>query len=457
MSRPIQRAAVAAASTAPRRERRRPQGRFTSGRVDAAGTYVLQVASLGLGFLSQLVLARLVGISGYGAYSYALAWAAMVVQPSLIGLDRVLIRELATYRQARAFALMRGLLRRSDQVAAIGGCAFAALVAGVALPISDSALRASVALGLLTIPLAALNRVRMAALQGLKHASLGQLTQSVGRTAYFLVFMGAAFAVYGSTGMDSETAVAMQALAFAAAVGTGSLAVRRVLPREVVRSAPEYEGRKWAKSLPPLALLTSLTILNGQIGVIMIGAIGSTADTGRFYAAFRSAALVSLGLAAVGQVMAPRVSAFYASGDRTEIERLLARGTRAASALALPPALLLILVGPWFLGLFGHGFREGSTALTVLVLGQLFNAATGAVGMVLVMTRHERSAIVATLSGTCLNITLCALLIPGWGPTGAATAAAVSMVLINALFMVALVEKLRIRPTIFGIRLPGVA
>jgi O-antigen/teichoic acid export membrane protein len=162
-------------------------------------------------------------------------------------------------------------------------------------------------------------------------------------------------------------------------------------------------------------------------------------------------------LAAVGQVMAPRVSAFYASGDRTEIERLLARGTRAASALALPPALLLILVGPWFLGLFGHGFREGSTALTVLVLGQLFNAATGAVGMVLVMTRHERSAIVATLSGTCLNITLCALLIPGWGPTGAATAAAVSMVLINALFMVALVEKLRIRPTIFGIRLPGVA
>jgi len=85
--------------------------------VDAAGTYLLQVASLGLGFLSQLVVARLAGISGYGTYSYALAWSAMVVQPSLLGLDRVLIRELANYREARAFGLMRGLLRRSDQVA----------------------------------------------------------------------------------------------------------------------------------------------------------------------------------------------------------------------------------------------------------------------------------------------------------------------------------------------------
>jgi O-antigen/teichoic acid export membrane protein len=457
MSRPTQRVAVAAVPVAPRTTGRRLLASLASGRVDAAGTYVLQVASLGLGFLSQLVVARLAGISGYGTYSYALAWSAMVVQPSLLGLDRVLIRELAIYRQARAFGLMRGLLRRSDQVATVLAAAFAALVAAVALPVSDPALRASVALGLLTIPLAALGRVRQAALQGLKHASVAQLTQSVGRTVYFLVFIGAALTVAGSTRLHPETAVLMQALAFAAAVITGSIAIRRALPREVVRSAPEFEGRKWAKSLPSLAFLTALSILNGQIGVVMLGAMGSAADTGRFNAALRSAALVSLALAAVGQVMAPRVSALYASGDRTGIERLLAQGTRAASALALPPALFLTLVGPWFLGLFGHGFSGGSTALTILVAGQVFNAATGAVGMALVMTKHENSAILATLSGTCFNVVLCALLVPGWGPTGAATATALSMGLINVLFMVAVLKTLRIRPTMFGIRLPRIA
>ncbi|MGH7483318.1 MAG: flippase [Longimicrobiales bacterium] len=449
--------AVAAAPSAPRTTGQGLLGSLASGRGDAAGTYVLQVASLGLGFLSQLAVARLAGISGYGTYAYALAWSAMVVQPSLLGLDRVLIRELATYRQARAYGLMRGLLRRSDQVATVVAVAFAALVAAVALPVSDPALRASVALGLLTIPLAALGRVRQAALQGLKHASVAQATQSVGRTVYFLVFIGAALAVAGSTRLRPETAVAMQAFAFAAAVLTGSIAIRRALPREVGRSAPEFEARRWAKSLPPLAFLTALSILNGQIGVVMLGAMGSTADTGRFNAALRSAALVSLALAAVEQVMAPRVSALYASADRAGIERLLARGTRASSALALPPALFLMLVGPWFLALFGHGFAGGGTALTILVAGQVFNAATGAVGVALVMTKHERSAVLATLSGTCLNVAFCALLIPRWGPTGAATATTVSMVLINVLFMVAVVEKLRIRPTIFGIRLPRTA
>jgi O-antigen/teichoic acid export membrane protein len=457
MRRRAERVEIAAAPVAPPTKARRILDSLASGRIDAAGTFVLQVVSLALGFLSQLVVARLAGVSGYGTYSYALAWSATVAQPSLLGLDRVLIRELATYRQAGAFGLMRGLLRRSDQIAIAGAAAFAAVVAAIALPVSDPALRASVALGLLTIPLAALGRVRLAALQGLKQASLGQLTQSVGRTMYFLVFIGAALAVTRSIRLDPETAVAMQAVAFAAAVVTGSITIRRILPREVVRSEPAFEGRKWAKSLPPLALLTALSILNTQIGVIMAGAIGSAADAGRFNAASRSAAIVPLALMAVVQVMAPRISVLYASGDRTGIERLLARGTGAASALALPPALLLTLVGPWFLGLFGHGFREGSTALTILVAGQLFNAATGAVGTALVMTKHERSATVATLIGTCLNVALCALLIPSWGPSGAATATAVSIVVVNVLFMATVVRKLRIRPPVFGIRLPKVA
>jgi len=452
----VQRSVVATVLLAPRTQGRRILARLGRGRTDAAGTYVLQVVSLGLGFVSQLIVARLAGVSGYGVYSYALAWSAIVVQPSLLGLDRVLIRELATYRQARAFGLMRGLLRRSDQVATVGACVFAGVVAGIALPVSSPALRASVALGLLTIPLAALGRVRLAALQGLKQSSLGMLTQSVGRTAYFIVFLAAALAVARSTHLRPETAVAMQAVAFAVAVVTGSIALRRVMPSAVMRTPPEFEGRRWANSLPQLALLTILTIVNTQIGVIMLGALGSAADTGRFNAASRSAALVPLALTAAGFVMAPRISVLYASGDRTGIERLLMRGTRGAFGLALPPALFLTLVGPWFLGLFGHAFRGGSTSLTILVAGQLFNAATGATGVALVMTRHERYATVANLLGTGLNVALCSVLIPSWGPAGAATATSVSIALINVLCMLAVARKLKIRPPVFGVRLHGV-
>jgi O-antigen/teichoic acid export membrane protein len=446
MSDDPQRAAIAAAPVASDTKLQRILGKLARARVDAAGTYVLQVVSLGLGFLSQLAVARLAGLSGYGAYSYALAWSAMVVHPSLLGLDRVVIRELAIYREARAFALMRGLLRRSDQVAVVGAAAFAVVVAAIALPVSSGTLRASVALGLLTIPLAALGRVRLAALQGLKRASLGQLTQSVGRTVYFIIFLGIAAAVGGSMDMRPETAVGMQALAFAAALVTGSIMVRRILPDDVMRSRPEFEARKWAKSLPPLALLTVLTIVNSQIGVVMLGAMGTAADTGRFNAAWRSAALVSLGLMAVGPVIAPRISVLFASGDREGVERILRKGAQAALALALPSALLFLLLGPWFLGLFGHGFRQGNTALAVLALGQLFNAATGVTVTALVMTKHERPAVQATLAGTCVNVALCALLIPTWDATGAAVATTASVVVLNTLLVAAVIRNLGVSP-----------
>jgi peptidoglycan/xylan/chitin deacetylase (PgdA/CDA1 family) len=113
-------------------------------------------------------------------------------------------------------------------------------------------LRASVALGLVTIPLAALGRVRLATLQGLKQASLGQLTQSVGRTIYFILFLGVATAVTRSTHMRPETAVGMHALAFGAALAAGTAAVRRVLPSSVMQSAPEYDGRR--RRLPDRAV-----------------------------------------------------------------------------------------------------------------------------------------------------------------------------------------------------------
>ena len=162
------------------------------------------------------------------------------------------------------------------------------VIAVIALPISSSSLRVPLALGLITIPLAALGRVRFAALQGLKRASLGQLTQSVGRTAYFIVFLGIAVAISSSSHLGPETAVMMQVLAFAAAAVSGSIALRSVLPAEARRATPEFEGRVWAKGLPPLALMSVMFVLNSQMGVIMLGAMGSAADAGLFNAASRA-------------------------------------------------------------------------------------------------------------------------------------------------------------------------
>lgn len=425
---------------------------FGRGRVDASGTFLLQVLSLGLGLVANIAVARIAGVSGFGVYSYAIAWSAMFTQPSLLGLDRILIRELATYQAGRRFGLMRGLLRRAGQVALLAGSLFALCALAVAIPVSHPAARASVALGLLIVPLAALGRVQMASLQGLRRSSLAQLTQSVGRTVYFLIFLGAALLIAASRHVRPSVIVSMQVLAFGAAFVTGAIAVRAALPHEARERGSEYDSRRWLKTMPVLAGLTGLMVVNSQLSVILLGTLGTSADTGRFNAAFRGAVLVSLGLTAVGAVIAPRIATLYAAGDLAGIERILLRGARAASALAIPPALILILLGPWILSLFGHGFREANTTLVVLVIGQVVNAATGAVGVALVMTRHEQLVTGAWFVGTVLLVVLCVILIPIWGATGAAIATAGSVAFINISLMVVVWRKLGLRSTPWLIR-----
>ena len=64
----------------------------------ATGTLALQVFQTGLRFAISLGLARMLGASGYGAYSFAIACVGVLSVPARLGFDSFLVREVASYR-----------------------------------------------------------------------------------------------------------------------------------------------------------------------------------------------------------------------------------------------------------------------------------------------------------------------------------------------------------------------
>jgi O-antigen/teichoic acid export membrane protein len=154
-------------------------------------------------------------------------------------------------------------------------------------------------------------------------------------------------------------------------------------------------------------------------------------------------------MTAVNAVLAPRIAAVWAERDHRAVEELIGKGARGAMAVALPLALVLIVFASTFMSLFGEEFRSGGTTLVILAAGQLFNVAMGSLGIVLVMTRHERPTVMATATGTALNFALALILVPGLGGDGAAIAMVSSLSLINILFAIILVRRLGIRPMPF--------
>ncbi|MDN5881412.1 MAG: polysaccharide biosynthesis C-terminal domain-containing protein, partial [Nitrosospira sp.] len=101
--------------------------------------------------------------------------------------------------------------------------------------------------------------------------------------------------------------------------------------------------------------------------------------------------------------------------------------------------------------LFGADFAPAARPMQILAASQLAVVAFGSVGLILNMAGQERRSLVGLAIAVVLNIALNAILIPLYGPEGAAIATGASLVFAQALLWYWLRRRLHIRSSAFGI------
>lgn len=417
-----------------------------------AGTFALKVTSTGLGFLTALLLARLLGAAGYGTYAYALAWVALLSIPAMLGLDRLLVREIAVYRTRSEWDLMRGLLRQANSAALLVSLSLVLLAAVVTWVLREHLnpeMLPAFWVGLIMLPLMTLTRLRQAVMQGLQHVVAGQLPEMLIRPLLFVALVGGAY-LFLKENLNALWAVGMNVAATGAAFFIGTWMLFNVLPQAVKEAVPDYQTRAWVRSALPLLLVTGLGVINSQIDITMLGAILGAEPTGIYAVANRIAGFIIFILGSVNAVLAPTIARLYVSGQMRRLQRIVTKSARVILFLSIPVALSLIVFGRWVLLLFGQDFTQGGTALAILSTGQLINAAAGSVGLLLIMTGHERDVAIAIGLSVALNVILNAILIPRWGIAGAAVTTASSMILRNLWLLVQVYRRFGIDSTALG-------
>jgi O-antigen/teichoic acid export membrane protein len=96
------------------------------------------------------------------------------------------------------------------------------------------------------------------------------------------------------------------------------------------------------------------------------------------------------------------------------------------------------------MGAFGSDFAGGGPALQFLSIGQFVNVATGSVGVLLVMSGHEKAYRNIQIVAACIVVGLSYALIPTYGAAGAAIGAAAALIVQNVLFGYSVWAKLGI-------------
>ena len=148
----------------------------------AIGSFALNATNKLLMLLASVLLARILGASGYGVYAAAVALVLLLSVPTSLGLPILLIRLLATYQLREQWGLIRGLLTFANQVVLGVGAVIGVTGALVVWHFADrlgADKSAALWWGMALLPFVGLGALRSAALRGLQHVVLGQIPDSL--------------------------------------------------------------------------------------------------------------------------------------------------------------------------------------------------------------------------------------------------------------------------------------
>src|SRR2546422_194241 len=364
-----------------------------------AGLFGLRVAFGGLSFIATVVLARLLGTGGLGAFTYARAWILLLGIPAILGMDQLLVRDIAAYQAKAQGSSIRGLLEGANRAVLLASTGLALVAA--AFPWAFSKHLSSEALitfwvALPLLPLITLSRVRQAALQGMHRVVRGAFPEQVVQPALFLALLGAAYLVFRG-GLTAPWAMGLDVLAASAAFLLGAWMLRNALPPPANEAAPVFDGFDWRRSVLPLMFMAGAGVLYAQADSLLLGAIKGVEALGVYAVADKGAELIAALQVVVSAVLAPTAARLYAAGEIERLVQVFTRITWITLLASLPVAVGFIGFGRWFLlSFYGPKFTPARVALAILSVGQLVGVAVGLAGTLLIMRGHEAGVGLAT-------------------------------------------------------------
>jgi O-antigen/teichoic acid export membrane protein len=421
-------------------------------RRDAVFVFFVRASSAAVLYLSQIVLARLMGASEYGIYVWAWTLVLVIGGMSHLGLGMALIRLIPTYRENGQLDVLRGLLIGSRWLALFSGSAIAlCLYFAVKFDLFDLDDHRVVPalLAIVCIPLFAMTDVQDGLGRAQGWLSIALVPPYVLRPVVLLVVMALAFSV--GLPMDASMAVFAAIVACWAAAMVQTLMVQGRLDAEIPKGPRRYQFGTWIRASLPLLVLYAGELVIQNADVLVLSAYATPTTVGMYFAAAKTMSLVMFVHYAVGSVVAKDFATLHARGDRAALADYARDAVRWTFWPSLAAAIVILMLGRPLLWLFSPDFLDAYSVMLVLVAGFLFKASVGPAEFLLSAMGEQKACAAIAVSVAVLDIALNLALVPPFGMMGAASATAISLALGAVLFAITARRKTGIAISIWQI------
>ncbi|MGL4617585.1 MAG: flippase, partial [Chroococcidiopsis sp.] len=397
----------------------------------AGAALSVQVFSAGTIYISQILLARWLGVTEYGIYDYAIALSLSLAFLAGLGLPTAVLRFIPKYQFEQDWRHLRGIISGSWQQTLIASL-ITAIFSTIVLQwlASNQGLEHSRPLifGVWIVPLMALANLQQQIARAFQRITLAYAPYLI---AYPLVLIGITFIWQLDRSLNSTEAIALSILSLLLVSIVQALLFYREFSTEISQAVPAYALSQWWRVALPLMFLDGSSVVLSQTDTLMLGTMLGAKAVGIYSAALKTSLWVHFILTAVNAIFAPIIASLHAQGDRQGLQQLVSTIARWMFYPALAIAIGLIVFAEPVLQLFGAEFTTARGALIVLILGQLVNVGAGSVGYLLIMTGNQIPAASVMGISAFTNVVLNFVGIHWLGIVGAALATAFSMMLWN--------------------------
>lgn len=416
----------------------------------ATGAFGIKLFTIGFSLISNVLLARWMGVFEYGIFTYVVAWISLLQVPAMLGLNQLLARNISKFLSEEDWGMMSGLLRWANRNALVASSIIAIIAAGIgSLILEDSSeILPAFLLGVLCLPFVVLTGLRQAAMRGLHRVVVGQIPEAVVKPMVLVVITGLLTLLLHKVSAVVTMIANIAAVSCAFLLGTYLLF--KNLPISIKSAKPLYNKREWTHSILPLTFIASLFIINSKVSLIILGAIKGPESVAFYNVIDKGVSFIAFLAIAVKAPLGPVVVKLYNEGNLKRLQSIVTASVRVVSLISFIITGSLIIFGRWFLLLFGPQFVQAQTALVILSVGQLINVSMGPLGMLLIMTGHESVTAKALGISALIMVALNFILIPDWGIEGAALATSIGTTIWNLVLMRNVINRLGIQPTAIG-------
>ncbi|WP_173423493.1 lipopolysaccharide biosynthesis protein [Ensifer adhaerens] len=409
--------------------------------------FAIRILSAAIAFLSQIILARLMGEFEYGIFVFVWVLVILFGNLSCVGFHSAVIRFLPEYQATAALDEIRGLTTTA-RIFALVSASTLALVGFAGLWLFAERIEGyylvPLYLGLFILPMIALGDV----MDGTARAH-GWPLSAMSPTFIIRPLLVLAFMVLATTMGAPHTARTAMAAAMAAVYATTIsqfLVLTWRLRSRYVRGPLRIEMGRWLTVAVPIFLIDGFGFLLTNSDVVIVGFYLKPDDVAVYFAAAKTMALVHFVMFSVKAAAGPRIAGAMAAKDRRQLAEIAIESARWAFWPSLVLGAVVLAAGPILLSLFGPAFVGGWPLMAILFAGIMAKAFIGPAEILLTMAGQQTLCVILYAGALVANLALNLSLIPLFGLIGAAFATA------GAMFVEAMLLHFAVRRT-FGFAL----